>query len=56
MRTMKLREASSEETEERLKNAQYQLVTPLKWKKSTKTSLENNDGKTPSEKETKKKE
>ena len=53
---MELIEASSEETEERLKNEQYRLVFPLKWKKSTKTSPENNDGKTPSEKETKKKE
>ena len=52
----KLTMMSYEETEERLKNAQYQLVFPLKRKKSTKTSPENNDGKTPSEKKTKKKE
>ena len=41
-------EMSSEETERRLKNAQYQLVFPLRLRRHSKTLLENNDGETPS--------
>ncbi len=52
----KLTMMSYEDTVERLKNEQYRLVFPLKRKKSTKTSPENNDGKTPSKKEAKMKE
>ena len=49
-------EASSEETEQRLKNEQYRLVFPLEWKRSTETSQGNKDSQTPSKRETKKKE
>ena len=49
-------EMSSEEIEERLKNEQYRLVFPLKLRRSTKTSPENTDNQTPSNRETKKKE
>ena len=52
---MELTEASSEETEQRLKNEQYRLVFPLEWKRSTETSQGNKDSQTPSKKETKKK-
>ncbi len=48
---MELTEASPEETEERLKNEQYQLVSPLKWKRSTETSPQNTENQTPSKKE-----
>ncbi len=49
-------EASSEETEQRLKNEQYRLVFPLRLRKSSKTSSENTGNQTPSKRETKKKE
>jgi hypothetical protein len=49
-----LTEMSSEEIEERLKNAQYQIVLPLKLRKSSETSQRNKEE--PSKKETKKKE
>ena len=49
-------EMSSEEIEQRLKNAQYQLAFPLKLRESSETSPGNTDKPTPSQKETKKKE
>ena len=51
-----LTEMSSEEIEERLKNAPYQLVFPLRSRKSSRTSQKNKDSLTPSKKEIKKKE
>ena len=49
-------EMSSEEIEQRLKNAQYQLVFPLKLRESSETSPQNTENQTPSKKEAKKKE
>ena len=52
----KLTIASYEETEERLRNEQYRLVIPLRSRKSSETSQGSTSEKTPSKKETKKKE
>jgi hypothetical protein len=56
IQVVELTEASSEETEQRLKNEQYRLVFPLRLRKSSKTSSENTGNQTPSKRETKKKE